>query len=199
MAKFDWKSAVGAIAPTIATALGGPLAGLAVKTLGTALLGKPEAKEQEIASLVMGGLGAEHIVALRKADNDFSVRMKELDIDLEKLKVDVEKAYVQDVQSARTSHAGNPEVTRLGFVVLLIFSLITGAALFGCYQLLTGGIKIADVGIVAAVFGLIGTIIGYVSAKADQVTSYFFGSSAGSKQKTDAMASAFTQIGRKQQ
>jgi hypothetical protein len=31
--------------------------------------------------------------------------------------------------------------------------------------------------------GMIGTLIGYVSAKADQVVSYYFGSSAGSAAK----------------
>ena len=29
---FDWKSVVGTVAPTIATALGGPLAGVAVSS-----------------------------------------------------------------------------------------------------------------------------------------------------------------------
>ena len=35
---------------------------------------------------------------------------------------------------------------------------------------------------------VIGTLIGYVSAKAEQVIAYYFGSSAGSKAKTDIMA-----------
>ena len=33
---FDWKSVVGTVAPTIATALGGPLAGVAVSSLAAA-------------------------------------------------------------------------------------------------------------------------------------------------------------------
>ena len=36
---MDWKSIIGVVAPTLATALGGPLAGLAVETLGKALGG----------------------------------------------------------------------------------------------------------------------------------------------------------------
>ncbi|ERL46406.1 EVE domain protein [Candidatus Micropelagos thuwalensis] len=35
-----------------------------------------------------------------------------------------------------------------------------------------------------------GTLVGYVSAKADQVIAYFFGSSSGSREKTRAMADA---------
>ena len=37
--------------------------------------------------------------------------------------------------------------------------------------------------------GLIGTLIGYASAKADQVVSYYFGSSSSSKNKTAALTS----------
>jgi hypothetical protein len=35
--------------------------------------------------------------------------------------------------------------------------------------------------------GLVGTMIGYASAKADQVVSYYFGSSAGSKAKDETI------------
>ncbi len=38
------------VAPTIASALGGPLAGLAVKTLSSALLGTEQGSEQEVAA-----------------------------------------------------------------------------------------------------------------------------------------------------
>jgi hypothetical protein len=48
-----------------------------------------------------------------------------------------------------------------------------------------------------AVVGIIGTLIGYVSAKADQVVSYYFGSSSGSKDKTAAMSDALSQVGKK--
>jgi len=40
--------------------------------------------------------------------------------------------------------------------------------------------------------GMIGTLIGYASAKADQVVSYYFGSSASSAKKTEAMSEALS-------
>ncbi|KAJ3472618.1 hypothetical protein NLI96_g13304 [Meripilus lineatus] len=43
------------------------------------------------------------------------------------------------------------------------------------------------------VSGFIGTIIGYVASNATQVVSFYFGSSKGSEQKSEAMATAFTQ------
>jgi hypothetical protein len=45
-----------------------------------------------------------------------------------------------------------------------------------------------------AIVGSIGTLIGYVSAKADQVVSYYFGSSSGSKEKTQAMTDAMSKV-----
>jgi hypothetical protein len=48
-----------------------------------------------------------------------------------------------------------------------------------------------------AIVGIIGTLIGYVSAKADQVVSYYFGSSSGSKDKTQAMSDALSKAGQK--
>ena len=43
----DWKDVIGAVAPTIATALGGPLAGAAVKTLSNVLLGHEKGTESD--------------------------------------------------------------------------------------------------------------------------------------------------------
>ena len=47
-------------------------------------------------------------------------------------------------------------------------------------------------GEITAESAIAGTVIGYLSAKAEQVTAYYFGSSAGSKAKTDLMARRVT-------
>ena len=51
---FDWKSLVQSVAPTIATALGGPFVGLGVKALSQAVLGNEEGGEIEIAAALAG-------------------------------------------------------------------------------------------------------------------------------------------------
>ena len=56
---------------------------------------------------------------------------------------------------------------------------------------------IKDVAIVATVAGLVGTVVGYVAANAQQVVSYFFGSSRGSADKTAAMATTISRLGTK--
>lgn len=73
------------IAPTVATVLGGPLAGLAVKTLGDAL-GMDEPTQAKIEKAITGSqLTAEQILAIKNADQALIVRMKELDIDIAKI------------------------------------------------------------------------------------------------------------------
>jgi hypothetical protein len=80
----------------------------------------------------------------------------------------------------------------LGCVILTTFAVIMGAALYGSYALLTGKFPIENAAVVGMVAGFVGTVIGYLSANAQQVVSFFFGSSRGSETKTDAIASAFS-------
>ena len=75
---------VGSVAPTIATALGGPVAGMAVKALSNALLGHADGTEDEI-NAALANPTADQLAALKKIDADFKVQMKSLDIDLERI------------------------------------------------------------------------------------------------------------------
>jgi hypothetical protein len=190
MKQAGWKKIVGAIAPTLGLALGGPMAGAAVKLIAGAVLGDENAQEHQVAEAVMQGMSPDAVVALRRADNEFKVRMKELDIDLAKLNADVEKSYLADVQDARKAHGGNTAVFWLGVTILITFASVMIAVLWGGYELMTGGSTIKDEGAKALVMGLVGTVLGYVSANAQQVVGYFFGSSKGSADKTNALAAA---------
>jgi hypothetical protein len=194
---MDWKKLIAAVAPSLGTALGGPLAGAAVKVLGDQILGNEDASEDEVAAAVVKGLSPEHIVALKQADQSFAIRMRELDIDLSKLNAETEKAYLADTQDARKAHGSDAGVFWLGISILITFGGVMGAVLWGSFELMTGGITVKDVAIVGMVSGLIGTVVGYVAANAQQVVAYFFGSSRGSAAKTDAMAAAVDRLGRR--
>ncbi len=89
---MDWKSIVKVVAPTIATGLGGPLAGLATKALSEVLLGRPDGTEDEVAQAVLGA-NPDQLLAIKQADQEFAKEMKRLDIDLE-------KTYVADTSDA---------------------------------------------------------------------------------------------------
>jgi len=174
MASFDWKSLVATVAPTLATALGGPLAGVAVAALSEALLGRKDGTEAEIASAIQSG-GADALVKIREAGNAFAIRMRELDID-------VERIHAADRASAREREAKTGD----RWTPRILAATIVCGFLATVYAVLSGSVK----GIVDPVAaGLIGTLIGYVSAKADQVVSYYFGSSSGSADKTALLAS----------
>ncbi len=187
---MDWKSIIKSMAPVLGTALGGPLAGAAIKVLGDAVLGNADATQDEVAAAITSGLSPEAIVKMREADNAFKTQMKAMDIDILKLNAQTEQAYLADVQSARNANGVNRAVFWLGIAILVTFATLMGFVMYGSFQLLTGGIVLKDVAVASVVSGLIGTVIGYVAGNAQQVVGYYFGSSKGSADKTDALASA---------
>lgn len=190
----DWKKIVGIVAPGLATTLAGPLAGGAVKILADKLLGgstgDPVADEAKIAGMLAGGITPEIRLRLVEAENALKIETMKIDADLD-------KAYLGDVADARKAHAGNADILTLGIIILVVWALLTGATLYGLFLMLSGGVEIKDVGIVATVFTVLGSTVGYVSNIAQQVVGFYFGSSRGSTQKTVAMTDAITAAGRR--
>ncbi len=174
-----------AIAPTLATMFGGPLAGTAVKVIADAL-GEPDAPESKIQDMISKGLSPDQLQAIQQADKDLKIKMREMDISLE-------QAYIADAQDARKNFSDDTKVFWLGVAQLVAFLVVAVVAIAGAYYLLFSGEKFSD-GTLAAVFGLIGSVVGYMAANAQQVIGFFFGSSQGSKHKTDAMAESFKSL-----
>lgn len=170
---FDWKSVVGTVAPTIATALGGPLAGLAVKAIGGVFGLGEGATESEIAKAVAGAT-PEQLLALKSAEQAFIVKMRELDVDLERINAG-------DRNSAR-----DREKEVKDWTPRILAGVIVAGFLGTVYMVLAGYVEGLKDPMTAT---LTGTLIGYVSAKADQVVSYYFGSSASSKTKDETIKS----------
>ena len=164
---MDWKKTIGAVAPTLAKAIGGPIGSVAVGILTSALgieAGDEKALEKKVESLTAGDL-----IALKSAEQQFMKDMKALELDFDKLEV-------QDRMSAREREEKTGDHTTLrvlGGVVVLGFFFSVTMVLSGHVQALRD----------PTMASLIGTLIGYVSAKADQVVGYYFGSSAGSRAK----------------
>lgn len=196
-----WKEIVGAVAPGLATILGGPLAGGVVAVLADKLLGgstgDPVADEAKIAGMLSGGITPEIRAKIIDAETALKIEMLKTGLEERRIDADVDKATLVDVQDARKSHAGNGDVMTLGIIILIVWAALTGATLFGLYAMLIGGIQLADVGVVATVFTVLGSIVGYVSNIAQQVVGFYFGSSRGSNQKTTVMADAIVSAGRR--
>ena len=82
------KGILGALAPTLGAAVGGPLGGQAGQILSQVLgvPNNPKSIEQ-----AMSNITAEQMVELKKAEKDFEVQMKQLDVDVYSLEVDDRK------------------------------------------------------------------------------------------------------------
>ena len=146
---------IGSVAPTLATALGGPLAGLATKALSDALLGHPDGNDNDIAA-ALSTATPDQLAAVKKIDADFKVQMKTLDIDLQRIAVDDRKS-ARDMQT--TTRDWIPRVlaigVTLGFFGILVYMLIYGLPTTGseALLLLLGALQTAWMGIMAFYFG----------------------------------------------
>jgi hypothetical protein len=164
---FDWKSLVKNVAPTIGTALGGPLGGLAVKFVGDAL-GLSEATEEAIAKALPGAT-AEQLAAIKQADQAFATKMKELDIDLEKV-------HAGDRASARQMAVIDHWTPRI----------LTTLNQIGVYAILAmlifKGIP-KDMAGSEAFLLIVGAILGSYTAS----NNFYFGSSASGRAKDEML------------
>lgn len=84
----NWKGILSTVAPTLATALGSPIAGAAVAAIARALNSEPT--DQAISAAIQSGK-PEILEALRRADQEFAVQMRKLDLDFAKLVSDENK------------------------------------------------------------------------------------------------------------
>ena len=157
---------LGSVAPTLATALGGPLAGLGVKALSKALLGAEDFSEEAVME-AMATASPEQLAAVKKIDADFKVQMKALDIDLARISVD-------DRKSAREMQRETRDWLPRALAILITMGY------FGIIGwVLVGGLPINGSEILLM-------LLGTLTAGWSGVMAFYFGSSSGS-QKKDAM------------
>ena len=156
------KDILGAVAPTLGTALGGPMGGIAAKKIAQTLLGKDEATDEEIASALKNA-SPEQLAEIKKAELAFKADMKKLDIDLAKI-------HAGDRDSARKRQiAMNDSVPS-------ILAVMTLVAFFGYI----GGVTFWPGGVAADV-GFLNIAIGWLGGTASTVVAYYFGSSNDGK------------------
>ena len=169
---MDFMRIIGAVAPSLATAVGGPIGGMAVKFI-TDPLGIPSDSSKDDIAKAINNATPDQLVALKKAENDFTVRMKELDIDLERI-----ASSDRDSARRRESQVRDWMPRILAFVIVAGFMGTVFMVLLGYVEGMKDPLMATTVG----------TLIGFVSAKAEQVIAYYFGSSNSSQQKTVLLA-----------
>ena len=162
---MDWLKT---IAPTVATALGGPLAGLAVDALGKAFGWEESTTEKVQELLASGQLNADQIAAIKVAEMDLIKHERELGFKFDEL-------LIKDRDSARQREAAVKDNTNKVLAYVVVGAFIAMVA-----SILMGWSKAESV--------MAGTLVGYLSAKAEQVLAYYFGSTKGSADKTALIA-----------
>jgi len=165
----DIKPYIAKFAPMLGAALGGPLGGAAGAVLGN-VLGVKDAKPEDIkAAFINGTLTGEQLVAIKKADQEFELQCKDMDINSVK---DLEALAVQDRDSARKREMVVKDLTpAIGFYMIT-------AGFFGLLMfMLRWGVPVENKEVLFTMVGVLGTAwIGAVQ--------YYYGSTRGSTEKS---------------
>ena len=161
------KRATARIAPQIAHALGGPLAGAAVGALSRALFGSEHASETDVADALERASPAQ-VIAIKQAELDFQQAVQAL-------AVEEARIHAGDRDSARQRQQAMDDWTPsvLGALIITGFFVVLAAML--TRQIPQGA---------ETEFSI---LLGALATMTAAVVNYFFGSSAGSKEKTRMM------------
>jgi len=172
---MDWKSILGQIAPTAATLLGGPFAGLAVAGIGKALgLDQPTtAKIQD--ALTQGQLSGDNILALKKAELDLQAHLADNSLKVSENGIELVRIDAADAASARTM-----QETVKSFVPPTLAIAVTG----GFFSILVG----LGTGYFNASNQALNIMLGSLGTAWISIIGFYFGSSAGSAEKTRLLA-----------
>jgi hypothetical protein len=168
---MDWLKTLAQLAPTVASALGGPLAGAAVSAIGS-VLGLTDAKPADLAKVFKDGqLTPEQITQIRELELKYQADEKERGFRYAEL-------AVQDRDSARKANvAGGVQMPLfwLSLLLLLVGMGVEGVVLFH--------------GVPPHVDDIItGRILGLMDAVIMLVLSYWYGTTNGSQSKDSLLA-----------
>jgi hypothetical protein len=147
------KNLVGAVAPTIGAALGGPVGGAAAKVISQALGCKED--ERSIEQAVQAA-SPEDLAKIREAELEFESKMAEL-------KVDVFALEAQDKQDARKHFAKDWTTKFIGILMVLFF----------CAYIAMVTIMPPEQNSME----LINLVLGYLGGLVSAVISFYFGAS----------------------
>lgn len=157
------KDVIGILAPTLATALGGPLAGVATKALTDAFSGKGTS---EIEDIILSG-SPEAVAELKKLEADMKLKEQELDIRFEEIAAGDRK----DARELLKATSMVPQV-----ILSAIFTV-------GYFYVIVG-ILAGELSLPSGQETLVASLIGVLTVGQIKVLDFWLGSSAGSKIKT---------------
>jgi len=169
MALPDW---IVKLAPTVASALGGPLAGIAVSALGSAL-GMSDATKDKITDVLQSGqMTSDQVAAVKQAE--LTLKQHESDNGFKFAELEI-----RDRESARAmqiaTKSWTPEI--LSWIIVIGFFALNGWLIYN-----GNPASLAEV--------ILGRIQGTVDTAFGIVLAFWLGSSRGSQVKDSALANA---------
>ncbi len=169
---MNWLDTLKTLAPTVASALGGPLAGAAVSALGS-VFGVSEPTQATIAKLFQDGqLSAEQLGQIRQLEMQYQNEERERGFKYAELEF-------KDRDSARSmavaTHSATPSILTWIIVVLTL----AAEAMLLFKQVPPGADPI-----------IVGRVLGTMDSALVMVLSFWFGSNSSSQQKTALLAAA---------
>lgn len=170
---MNWLETLKTLAPTVATALGSPLAGAAVSALGS-ILGVSEPSQASIAKIFADGqLTSEHLAEIRKLELQYQAEEKERGFKYAEL------AY-KDRDSARSNSVAGGTMNKLFWLSLWLLSTVLLAELCVLWLGIPHGVPEI----------IVGRILGMLDGVALQVMNFWYGTSHGSSEKTALLAAS---------
>ncbi|WP_213308808.1 hypothetical protein [Paraburkholderia sacchari] len=192
-------SAVRSVSPSLAQALGGPSAGIVVAALGRCLLQDVQASPDDILSALKKGDSATQN-AILAAEESCQLRLRESGSGLAQLSPEVAQALIADeaqsthekyvdIENARARQIASHDLTNsilaygvsIGFFAILIALMFFSDKVNTLYK------------------DLLYTLLGVVGTGWANIIGFYFGSSAGSVQKTQALTAVITARQQQQQ
>jgi hypothetical protein len=157
-----------ALAPTVATVMGGPLAGMATTAVIGALGLAPDSSKEQVMQAIASAT-PEQLIKLKEVEAQLILDLKRLDVDLVKVSAD------------NTKDARAREIATKDWTPRILAGLIIGLYIGVQFYLLGYVLDDKQVNIVMRSLGTLDAAVGLV-------LGYYFGSSVGSANKTDQIS-----------
>lgn len=169
---MNWLDTLKSLAPTVASALGGPLAGAAVSALGD-LFGISNPTQDKIGKLFADSqITAENLAQLRKLEMDYQNQEKERGFKYAELEF-------RDRDSARNMAIQTHAITPAALTWLIVIITLTAEAALLFNQVPPGADPI-----------IVGRVLGTMDAALITVLAFWFGSNSSSARKTELLANS---------
>lgn len=190
----DWKNVLSAVAPGLATALGGPLAGGVVKILADKLLGGSTgdqvADEAKLAGLLAGGLTPELQARVLEAQQVLKTELVRAGLREKEIEADLEKARIADANSARDANvktwtsADAPWYVKARQPVLAVLAVLGFMGCLGVLMYLAANKVPVD----GTVKDILIYALGCLTSIVMMVYTFDFGTSSGSQGKDQVLS-----------